>query len=104
MYQVPLTAVTAEMRSAAKAVNFGIMYGLQPFGLANMLKTSLEEAKMFLELYQAKYPSAVEFKNQQIVKAKTSHYAITWFGRQRLVSLLRELQLTVQFKAQQVIY
>ena len=90
MYQVPLTAVTDEMRSAAKAVNFGIMYGLQPFGLANMLKTSLEEAKMFLELYQAKYPSAVEFKNKQIVKAKTSHYATTLFGRQRLVDEFNE--------------
>lgn len=90
MYQVPLTAVTDEMRSAAKAVNFGIMYGLQPFGLANMLKTSLEEAKMFLELYQAKYPSAVDFKNNQITKAKASHYATTWFGRQRLVDEFNE--------------
>ena len=77
------------MRSAAKAVNFGIMYGLQPFGLARMLGITVAEAKMFLAMYQEQYPATIAFAQKQIELVRQEQYAVTWFGRKRLVDEFR---------------
>jgi DNA polymerase-1 len=75
--------VTNEMRRAAKVVNFGIVYGLSPFGLAQSLKISREEAKAYIDRYFAQYPKVQEYIAKTIAAARENGYVTTVFNRQR---------------------
>lgn len=75
--------VTPEQRRVAKVVNFGIIYGQQPFGLARELKCSVKEAALFIDLYFARYPTVRDFLEDCKAKARKSGYALTMTGRQR---------------------
>lgn len=75
--------VTPEQRRVAKVVNFGIIYGQQPFGLARELKCSLKEAALFIDLYFARYPIVKSFLEECKERARKSGYAVTMTGRQR---------------------
>ncbi len=77
--------VNSEMRRRAKVVNFGIIYGMSPFGLAKELKIPTEEAKRYIETYFSRYPKVVEFINKTIKEAKENGYVKTLFGRKRPV-------------------
>src|SRR5262249_19710460 len=61
VFDIPLKEVTDEMRYKAKAVNFGILYGQQPFGLSQGLKIDFKEAASFIETYFKRYPRVKEF-------------------------------------------
>ncbi|MCH9612019.1 MAG: DNA polymerase I [Chlamydiia bacterium] len=78
--------VTRDMRHAAKAVNFGIMYGQQAFGLAKELKVDIKEAAQFIETYFAKMPNVADFIEKSKEKARQTGYAETLFGRRRLIA------------------
>ncbi len=80
---VPLSEVTPRMRSEAKAVNFGIVYGISEFGLAKDLDISWKEAKGYIDGYFKKYPQVHDFLNDLISFAKRKGYAETPFGRRR---------------------
>ena len=75
--------VTSEMRRAAKVVNFGIVYGLSPFGLAQSLKISREEAKAYIDRYFAQYPKVQEYIAKTIAAARENGYVTTVFNRRR---------------------
>ena len=80
---VALEDVTPRMRSEAKAVNFGIVYGISEFGLARDLDISFKEAKAYIDGYFEKYPDVHNFLKDLVTFAKRSGYAETPFGRRR---------------------
>ena len=87
---VPLEAVTPEMRRAAKAVNFGVIYGQSPFGLARALGIGQDEAAKFIDNYFEGYPRIEEFLGQVLAKCRENGYVTTILGRRRAISGVRE--------------
>lgn len=83
IYNVPLEEVTEEMRSASKAVNFGIIYGISSFGLSRNLSVSRSEAKKYIDEYFKTYPSVKEFMDMNVKKAQEQGYLKTFKGRIR---------------------
>ena len=83
VYGVPLNEVTPAMRSAAKAVNFGIVYGISDFGLARNVGVSRREAGAFIERYFSRYPAVRRFMDDAVAKGKLLGYSTTMFGRRR---------------------
>lgn len=83
VYDVPLERVSGEMRSAAKAVNFGIIYGISSFGLARNIGVSVGEASNFIRRYLTRYPGVKRFMDDQVALGKTQGYVSTLFGRRR---------------------
>jgi DNA polymerase-1 len=73
--------LTSEHRRKAKAINFGILYGISPYGLAKQLSITNSEAKLYIENYFKKFPKIRDYMNYQINFAKTSNYVETIFGR-----------------------
>lgn len=85
IFGIPMEDVSAEQRRVAKTANFGIMYGISSFGLAQRLKCSRSEAKSIIEDYFNSFPSIKSFINETLVKARTDGYVETIFGRRRYV-------------------
>lgn len=86
---VPMDAVTSEMRRQAKAVNFGIIYGQSPFGLAKALDISKEAAAEFIETYFARYPGVLDFLVDSLVTCREQGYVSTLMGRRRAIAGVR---------------
>lgn len=80
---IPFEEVTAEQRSHAKAVNFGIIYGISDFGLAKQLGISRRQAGEYIKRYFERYPSIHNFMEKMVEEAKSTGYAKTLFGRYR---------------------
>ncbi len=85
VFGVPLESVTKEMRSKAKAVNFGIIYGISEYGLAKNLKISASEAKGYIQSYFSKYPEVKMYMDKNVEIAKERGYATTMLGRRRQI-------------------
>ena len=83
VYGVPLAEVTPQMRSSAKAVNFGIVYGISDFGLAANLHISRKEAAEFIARYFARYPAIHRFMEACVSQGKAEGYSVTMYGRRR---------------------
>ncbi|MBP3428932.1 MAG: DNA polymerase I [Clostridia bacterium] len=83
VYGVPIDEVTGEMRSSAKAVNFGIVYGISDFGLASNLHISRKEAGEFIDRYFARYPAVRSFMDACVAQGKAEGYSVTMYGRRR---------------------
>ena len=78
---IPLNQVTHEQRRSAKAVNFGLIYGMSAFGLAKQLGISREEAKNYIDRYFARYPGVQEYMQRTRLQAHEQAYVTTLFGR-----------------------
>ena len=78
-----MSEVTPELRRHAKAVNFGIVYGISDFGLAKNIGISRKEAARYIDNYFARYPGVKRFLDQTIEKAHESGSVTTMFGRRR---------------------
>ncbi len=87
---VPLAEVTPEMRRAAKAVNFGVIYGQSPFGLARGLGIDQDAAAKFINSYFEGYPGIEEFLSRVLAKCRKDGYVKTILGRRRAISGVRE--------------
>ena len=83
VFGVPIEDVTPHMRSSAKAVNFGIVYGISDFGLASNLHISRKEAAEFIARYFARYPAIRRFMDECIARGKADGYSVTMYGRRR---------------------
>lgn len=81
--------VTAEMRRQAKAINFGIIYGQSPFGLAKALEIEKEEAALYIRTYFARYPGVQEFITRVLDQCRRNGYVSTMLGRRRAVQGVR---------------
>ncbi len=93
VYGVPLDAVTSEMRRSAKAVNFGVIYGQSPFGLAKSLGIEQSAAAQFIDRYFAGYPGIDAFLLQTLRTARSQGYVSTIAGRRRPVTGVRDPRL-----------
>ena len=80
---IPFEDVTPEQRSHAKAVNFGIIYGISDFGLAKQLGIPRKQAADYIDAYFKRYPSIHDFMQSMVEKAKETGRAVTLFGRYR---------------------
>ncbi|MDX2011954.1 MAG: DNA polymerase I [Myxococcaceae bacterium] len=83
VFQVPETEVTADMRRAAKMVNYGIAYGLSPHGLSTRLNIPVDEAKSIIDRYFARFPGIAKYIDDTVAKAKKSGFVESLFGRRR---------------------
>lgn len=86
---VALDEVTSDMRRGAKAVNFGIIYGQSPFGLAKALGISKDEAARFISEYFARYPGVEDFMQSVLADCRRDGYVTTLLGRRRAISGIR---------------
>ena len=82
-FGVPIEEVTPELRSRAKAVNFGIVYGQQAFGLASSLKIGRAEAQEMIDRYYSAYPGVREYLDECVRLAHERGWAVTMYGRKR---------------------
>ena len=89
VFKVPLDEVTPSMRSGAKAVNFGIVYGIGEFSLAQDLKISRKEAKQYIEDYLSAYPSIRDYMESIVKEGKEKSYVSTLLGRRRYIPELK---------------
>ncbi len=83
VFHVPLERVTGEQRSAAKAVNFGIVYGISDFGLARNLGIAVPQAAGYIRRYFERYPKVQAYLKESVARAKDRGYAETLFERKR---------------------
>ena len=90
VYGVPLAEVTPQMRRSAKAVNFGVIYGQSPFGLARSLGIDQQDAALFIDRYFAGYPGVDAFLTQTLQQARRDGYVSTILGRRRPVQGVRD--------------
>lgn len=89
VFDVPPIMVTPEMRSSAKAVNFGIIYGIGAFSLSKDINTTLEKAQEYIDQYMKKYPKVKEFMTRTVENAEKSGTVSTMFGRKRHIPELK---------------
>ena len=83
VFHVPLEEVTKDQRSNAKAVNFGVVYGISSFGLSNDLSISRKEAEQYIKDYFISYPGIKNYLDNSVKEAKEKGYSVTMFGRRR---------------------
>ena len=83
VFHVPFDEVTPLQRRSAKAVNFGIVYGISAFGLSQDLSISAKEAKEYMDKYFETYPGVKEYQESVIASAKAKGYSETMYGRRR---------------------
>lgn len=89
VFGVPVSEVTPDLRSRAKAVNFGIVYGQQAYGLSQSLHISMAEARDMIDRYYEAYPGARTFLDNVVARAKQTGYAETMYGRRRHIPELK---------------
>ena len=83
VFHTPFEEVTSQQRSNAKAVNFGIVYGISSFGLGQDLNISKKEAEEYIHQYFATYPGVKQYMDRLVAQGKTEGYVSTLFGRRR---------------------
>ncbi len=95
LFDVPLEAITNEQRQLGKRINFSIIYGMSPFGLAKDLDIRQSDAKLYIERYFARYPNVSAWIEKTIQSAIIKGYTETWLGRRRHIPELREKNRTL---------
>ncbi|MDE7280415.1 MAG: DNA polymerase I, partial [Ruminiclostridium sp.] len=102
VFNQPLEWVTPELRSRAKAVNFGIVYGIGAFSLSKDVGVSVAEAKRYIESYLAKYSGVDAFMKNTVAGAKKDLYVETMFGRRRYITDITSSNKLVQAAANRI--
>ncbi len=96
IFAIPEDKVTGKLRNAAKRINFGIIYGISPFGLARELGISREEARAYIDRFFAAYPQARSYMDRMVEEATKKGYAETILGRRRMLPQLAEKNVTAR--------
>lgn len=102
VFHTDLDKVTKRQRSEAKAVNFGIIYGISDYGLSQNLNIPRKEAKEYIDNYMASYPSIKEYMDSIVEKAKEDGYVETLFKRRRYVPEINSRNFNVRSFGQRV--
>lgn len=89
VFNTPIEQVTPTQRNQAKAINFGIIYGISPYGLAVNLSVSTKEAKEFIDRYLERYPEIVEYMNETVKFAEEYGFVETIMGRKCMIENIR---------------
>ncbi len=96
VFQVPLEEVTASMRRSAKAVNFGIVYGISDFGLSQQLDIPRSQAREFIDRYMESYPNISRYMDQVVEFCREHGYTATMLGRRREVPEIHDKNYTIR--------
>lgn len=96
VYHVPLEQVTPQMRSSCKAVNFGIVYGISDFSLAQDIGVTRKEAGEFIRTYLATYPGVAKYMDEIKESARENGYVTTLFGRRRALPELKSRNFNIR--------
>lgn len=96
IYKKPIEKVTRDERSKSKRANFGIIYGITPFGLAERLDIPREEAKMLIDGYFATFPQVKKYMDDAVSVVREKGYATTLFGRRRYLPDIQSMNKTVR--------
>ena len=96
IFNVPIDQVTKDQRRQAKTANFGIIYGISAFGLAQQLDCSRAEAKALIDGYFAAFPGVIDYIERQKQLAREQGYAVTLFGRKRYLPDILSHNATVR--------
>lgn len=96
VFDMPADMITSEMRRAAKAVNFGIVYGIGAFSLSKDIDVTVAEADRYIKNYLAKYPNVSRFMEKTVEDAKAKGYAETMYGRRRTIPELKNSNKNIQ--------
>lgn len=102
VFNTPLSQVTDLERQRAKAINFGIIYGQQAFGLSQELGVEVKEALAFIEAYFERYPKVLEFINGTIESARQSGRAVTMSGREREIPEIHSSNAVLRAQAERL--
>lgn len=102
IYHVEIQDVTKEMRRNAKAVNFGILYGISSFGLSEDLNIDVATAKKFMDTYLSTYPGIQEFMKSVIADAYQNGYVKTIMGRKRTIEELKNKNYMVRSQGERI--
>ena len=96
IFKVPMEGVTKNMRRQAKAVNFGILYGISSYGLAEDIGIPVKEAKEFINKYFETYPGVKDYMDKEIDEAKRNGYVKTIMNRKRVIEELKSSNYKVR--------
>lgn len=102
IFHVAPEEVTKQMRRVAKAVNFGIIYGISSFGLSENLNISVGEAKHFIDHYLETYPGIQEYMDKQIKQAYQDGYVKTLFHRKRIITELNNSNYMIRHQGERM--
>ncbi len=102
MFNIPLKEVTKELRHHAKAVNFGIVYGQQAYGLSQELQISVKEAADFIDMYFKKYTRVKEYMESCKEKARKTGKTVTITGRERLIPEIHSKNIMLKNAAERL--
>jgi DNA polymerase-1 len=103
IFRIPVDTVAPEMRRIAKTVNFGIIYGISPFGLSETLSISREEAKSYIDQYFHRHPGVKSYIGKTIDNAKHRGYVTTLFGRRRAIPEIKSRDTTVRQQGERLV-
>ena len=90
VFQLKKQELTSELRRRAKIINFGIIYGISPYGLANQLDISNSEAKTYIESYFSKYPGIDNYMKKTISQCRINGFVMTPFGRRIFIPFIND--------------
>ncbi len=96
VFELPLESVTSDLRRQAKAVNFGIIYGISAFGLSNDLNITPKKAKEYIDKYFETYSDVKTYINGNVEKATNDGYVTTLFGRRRVMNEIKSSNYVVR--------
>lgn len=96
IFEVPMDEVTSTMRNDAKAVNFGIVYGISDFGLSQNLNIPVNKAKKYIESYLDKYPSIKQYMKDVVEEGKKNGYVVTLLNRRRYLPELKSSNFNIR--------
>ena len=96
IFGIPIDKVTPEIRRVAKTVNFGVIYGISPFGLSETLNIPRDDAKKYIEQYFNKHQSVKGYIEKTIDDARNKGYVVTLFGRRRAIPELKSKNLNIR--------
>ena len=102
VFDVPMNEVTKDMRRKAKAVNFGIVYGISDFGFSRDLNIPMEESKIYIEKYFSRYPDVRRWIDETLIEAKKTLKVSTLTGRYRLLPDLKSSKYMVRSGAERM--
>lgn len=96
VFDIPLKDVTPENRRRAKAINFGILYGMSAFGLSQKIGSGVSEAKEYIDRYFERYSDVKKYMEENVEKAKKDGYTTTFTGRKRIINELKSSNYAVR--------
>ena len=102
IYHVPMEEVTKDMRRTAKAVNFGILYGISSFGLSEDLGIDIQTAKKFIDTYLKTYPGIAEYMEEEKKKAYELGYVTTLMNRRRVIEELKNKNYLIRSSGERI--